>query len=433
MFRKNYFTIFLAAALFLLGNTLVSAQTGMAVGKVELKKADGSVVPLADVKIDVYRIDVKGKLPSSETNKKGEFTILGLLPGGSYALAISAPNVKSDVFPGIKAGDEKITLSVVEGDGRRFTEEEVRQIASMPPRTGQTSGELTAEQKKAQEKYEKEIADIQAKNKDIEKINATISRSLSEGDKQFNAKNYDAAIISYDEGINADPDYAGTAAVLLNKKGSALLSRATDKSNETVKADPAVRSQAMVAVKKDYEDAITAFNRALTLLKSADASDPKMQKGFADAKFNTLEKRKEAFRLMSKTGADRTKGKEAVVAFQEYLDATTDAKIKTSAQLELTDVLMDSQEFDLAITESEKILAQDPNNVNALAVAGLSLINIGYINNDKDKLQQGSNYLQKFTEIAPDTHQYKADAKSLIESLKKEQNVTPQKVTRKKQ
>jgi tetratricopeptide (TPR) repeat protein len=212
-----------------------------------------------------------------------------------------------------------------------------------------------------------------------------------------------------------------------------LLNRATDKNNVTVKADATVRIEALASIKKDYADAVVALDRALAILKTANDPDPKAQKGFAEVKYNTLEKRKEVFRLMSRTGADRTRGKEALVAFQEYIDATTDAKIKADAQAALTEVLMDSQEFELAITESEKILAQDPNNVNALAVAGLSLVNVGYINNDKSKLQQGSNYLQKFTEVAPDTNQYKADAKGLIESLKKEQNVTPQKSTRKKQ
>ena len=118
MFRKNYFTFLLAIALFSIVNITAYAQAGLARGRVDLKKADGTVTPLEGVTIDVYRTDVKGKLPSAETNKKGEFTILGLVPGGRYALSVSAPNVRADVFPEIKAGDEKVMITVIEGDGK---------------------------------------------------------------------------------------------------------------------------------------------------------------------------------------------------------------------------------------------------------------------------------------------------------------------------
>ena len=72
----------------------------------------------------------------------------------------------------------------------------------------------------------------------------------------------------------------------------------------------------------------------------------------------------------------------------------------------------------------------------------MSLVNLGYIKVETGKsqnnkammdegkrdLQEGANLLGKFASAAPDTHKYKADAVGLIETLKKEQNVTPQKV-----
>ena len=70
------------------------------------------------------------------------------------------------------------------------------------------------------------------------------------------------------------------------------------------------------------------------------------------------------------------------------------------------------------------------DNVDALAGMGLNLINLAYLNNnDKAKFQEGVNYLQKFVGVAPEGHKFKADAQALIDALKKEQNVTPQKVT----
>jgi hypothetical protein len=47
------------------------------------------------------------------------------------------------------------------------------------------------------------------------------------------------------------------------------------------------------------------------------------------------------------------------------------------------------------------------------------LVNIGYLNNDKVKFQEASNYLQKFLSTAPATHPFNDDAKALIDTLKK--------------
>ncbi len=56
MKSRKYFVSLMALALFLTGSLFAFAQTGGTVrGKVELKKADGSVVPVEGATIDVYR------------------------------------------------------------------------------------------------------------------------------------------------------------------------------------------------------------------------------------------------------------------------------------------------------------------------------------------------------------------------------------------
>ena len=433
MIRKNYFTFLLAVALFLTGGVAaVFAQTAPVLGRVVMKKADGTTAPVADAVIDVYRTDIKGKLPSGKTNGKGEFSFAGFPLGGQFMLAVSAPNAKAEVFPGVKAGNEKVTLTLVEGDGKRLTEDEARgalNAATAAPTAAQ-GGELTAEQKKAQAEYEKQVADVKAKNAKATETDALIRKVLEEGGKAFQEKNYDVAIAKFDEGITADPDFAGTTPVLLNNKTAALMNRATANYNQGVKADEATKKAAMESVKKDLEEAATASDRALTILKAATAPDANVQKNYDANKFQALSNRKEVYRLMAKTGANRTRGKEALTAYQEYLALETDAKKKSDSQLALAEILQDSSEFDLAITEFEKILTENPDSVEALAGAGFSLVNVGYINNDKTKLQQGATYLQKFADLAPDTHRYKNDAKGLIDTLKKEQNVTPTKSTK---
>ena len=54
-------------------------------------------------------------------------------------------------------------------------------------------------------------------------------------------------------------------------------------------------------------------------------------------------------------------------------------------------------------------------------------MNAGYVDGDKNKLQEGANVLQRFASLAPDSHKYKDVALGLIQTLKAEQNVTPQK------
>ncbi|MGI8850006.1 MAG: SpaA isopeptide-forming pilin-related protein [Pyrinomonadaceae bacterium] len=433
MFRKNYFASFLAMALFLTGSIAVFAQTAPVSGRVELKKADGTTEPVVGAVVEVFRTDIKAKFPSAKTDKKGNFNFAGLPLGSNLIISVSAPTVKPNFLTGIKAGAENITITVSEGDGKRFSEEEVRKALSEAPTasTGTKPAELTADQKKAQAEYEKQAADVTTKNKRIEQSTAIIKTSLEEGSKAFQAKNYDLALAKFEEGINADPDFAGTAPVLLNNKSSVLINRATANYNLAVKnTDAEAKKAAMESVKKDYAEAITASDKVITLLKGATAPDAAVQKNYDANKFQALANRKEAYRLMTKTGADRSKGKETLVAFQEFIAVETDAKKKSDAQLALAEALQDSQEFDLAIVEFEKVLAQTPDNVEALAGAGLSLVNIGYINSDKAKFQQAANYLQKFYDLAPETHKYKNEAKGIIETLKNEQSVAPQKTAK---
>ncbi|MGC2236764.1 MAG: hypothetical protein WA584_11420 [Pyrinomonadaceae bacterium] len=440
MFRKNYFTFLLATALFLIGSVAAFAQTAPISGKVEVKKADGTTAPVAGALVQVYRLDQKTKLPSDKTGKKGDFAFAGLPLGARYILSVSGPGISPLIYPNVPAGADNFTITVSEGDGKVFTEEEIRQaIANKSSNSTSTetpkNTEPTADEKKAQAEREKQIADYNSKKKKAESNFALVNTVLKEGDAAFKAGNYDLAITKFNEGIDADPDFAGSAPVLLNYKGSALNKRGTDTYNKSLKADEATKTAARESVKKDYEESVAASNKALEILKTATSTDANVQKGYESQKLSALTNRKESYRLMSKTGVERTKGKEALTAYQEYMAVETDAKLKTDAQYELATTLQNSDEFEMSVAEFEKILAADPNNVDALAGIGLSLVNVGYVNMEKDEakgkaqLQQAANYLQKFVDTAPATHPYKEEAKGIITTLKSQQNLTPQKIT----
>jgi tetratricopeptide (TPR) repeat protein len=436
MFRKNYFTFLFTVALFLAAASFASAQSYPVIGRVMVKKADNTTVGAEGALVEVFREDSKLKLPSTKTDKKGNFSFAGLLAGHKYILSVSGPGISPLIYPNVPAGAKDFIITVSEGDGKRFTEEEVKQ--TLKGQTGNLTNantEPTEEEKKAAAERQKQIDEFNAKKVKADKSFEIVNAALKEGSAAFEAKNYDLAISKFEEAANANPDFAGSAPVSLNNKASALLRRGTDTYNKSVKGDENTKTAAREAAKKDYDDAIAASDRAIAILKTATTTDPNIQKNYAGQKLFALTNRKEGYRLLSKTGVDRTKGKEALTAYEEYLAVEADPKLKSAAQYELAQTLQDSNEFELSVIEFEKIIAAEPNNVDALAGIGLSLVNVGYMNMESDaakgkaQLQQGANYLQKFVDIAPDTHPYKDEAKTVILTLKSQQNLTPQKVT----
>jgi len=95
----------------------------------------------------------------------------------------------------------------------------------------------------------------------------------------------------------------------------------------------------------------------------------------------------------------------------------------------MAQMLFDANVFDRALVEYQKILETNPDDLTALLRAGQSLFNIGAINTDKAKYQEAANYLAKFVDKAPDTDPFKADAKAILDALKDQENVKPEKTT----
>jgi len=432
MFRKNYFIFLLATVLFSLSGLAVFAQTAPVAGKVVLKKADGTTEPVAGALVEVFRTDIKGTLPSDKTNKKGEFAFAGLPLGATFVLSISAPNAKPGYYPNVKAGNDKLLITIVEGDGKRWTEQEIRQVLAEGATTAATptkSAQSSEEQKKAQAEYEKQVAEVTAKNENVKQKTAVIEAALKAGNEAFNSKNYDVAIAKFNEGYEADTEFVGSAPVLLNNKGASLTSRAVNTFNQSVKAETAVRLEGYGKVKKDLGDAADAYNRSWTILKNAPATDAAAAKSLEANKMNALRGIKETFRLMAATEqVDATKAEIGKTLIPEYVNIETDAVKKSEAQVTLGDVFRVAGDFDNAIAEYRKALELSKDNPDALAGLGLSLFAAGEATNDTAKKQEGLNYMQRFSEVAPAGHKLKDDVTSVVEYLKT-QKLAPQKVT----
>lgn len=431
MRRFYLFTLMVAAAVLLSSAIAASAQTGQLRGHVVIKQADGTSVPGAGAQIDVFRTDLPGNYPT-KADKKGQFVYAGLPYVGRYIIAASAPNAAPSVLGGILAGrDTDYEIVLGPGDGRRYTAEEAK--AAIKPGGGgapsSTGGGESAADKAKREEIAKKNAEIEAKNKKIEESNKVVTDSFKAGNVALNAKNYDEAIKQYDVGLAADPEQAA----LLTNKAAALKARGVDKYNASIKNKDAAATE---AAKADFKAAAEAANAAADLLKKEPAAtDPTEQKQQEANKYAAFSVRAEAMRLFV-TKTDSTQADAGAAAFQDYISVETDPAKKARAQLDLAQMLFDANAYDKAKVEYEKILAEKPDDPDALANMGLILFNFGATKEAEGKkdeakaqYQLAANYLQKFVEKAPDGHKFKEDAKAVLAELKNQQNVQAEKNT----
>jgi tetratricopeptide (TPR) repeat protein len=422
MHRKHFFIFFAAVAALLLTNVTASAQLERLRGQVMLKQADGNTVPVEKAVVEIFRTD-RGGNKDTTTDKKGNFTIV-LDIAGDYVMSVSAPNATPQVLPA-KVREEILKITLEPGDGRRLTKDEVLASAKgapIPPKAGgggTTTGASTttptesAGDKAKREEIERKNAEIKAKNTKVEQSNAIVVRTFKAGNEALKAKRYDEAITQYDEGLAADPEQPA----LLTNKAFALTQRGVDRYNAA--KDDAARE----AAKKDFKDATEAAKKAYDLVNAeTPGADP------ADKNRHTLSKnlaiyaRAEAMRLFV-TKVDPAQLDAGVAAYDEYIGILTDPAKKLEAQLLEAKMLFDAGKPDLAAAAYQKILATNPENVEATLYAGLSLYGTG----DTKNYQEAANFLQNFVDKAPDTHPMKASAREVLTNLKDQQNVKPQK------
>ena len=427
MRRKHILFSLAAAALLILSSVIASAQTGQLYGEVTLKQADGKVVPVAGAAIDVYRTDISNKY-DTKTDKKDVFIFAGLPFVGTYVVAVSAPGAQPKAIANVKAGhDVNYRIELEPGDGRKLTEAEAKAFAAGGSSDNSGSSKTSEEDRKKLEEAQRKNAEIAAGNKKITEANETVNRTFKAGNEALNAKKYDEAIALYNEGINADPTHPGAPSLLTNKS-VALRARGVDRYNAALRGtDEAAKTSGLEAAKKDFKDSAEAATKAVEMLKAQPAStDPAAQKSYEANKHFALAARAEAMRLFV-SKVDQSQADAAITAYQEYMASETDAAKKSKAQVDLAQMLLDAGQGDKAYAEFQKVLSSNPDDVDALLGAGLSLFASG----DKTKFQDAANFLQRFVDKAPET--YKPDlrksAKDALDYLKSQENIKPQKTT----
>lgn len=418
------------AALFLAAFAVAaSAQTTQVNGKVTLKQADGTVVPVVGAQIDIYRTDIKQEF-HTKTNKKGEYIHAGLPFVGTYTIVVSAPGARPEF-----AAKQRFTQSqqrdflLQPGDGSKLTLEQVNTALASGGNTGGGGGAAAAapaaeskEAKARREEIERKSREIEEKNKKITEGNEIISRTFKAGNDALTAGKYDEAITHYNEGIAARADEPG----LLTNLSEALRRRGVERYNAALKvADSDAKTQGIEAAKKDWSEAATHSQRALEVIKTGTSAgsgvDPQQQQIYAQNRLNALAIRAQALRLVA-TKIDQTQAQTAWDAYQEYLAAETDPAKKARNKAEALQTLFDAGAVDLATAQARALLVEDPENIDANRILGLALFATG----DKAKFQEAANFLQRYVDKAPDTDPLKQSTKESLDYLKTAENVKPE-------
>ncbi len=430
MSRKFLVSFFAAAVIVLAFSAAASAQFAPIGGTVEMVKEDGTRVPLPGALIEVYRTDIKQGFPSGKTDKKGIFAFAGVPLGGIFTVAVSAPGAAPGLFPNVRAGQEKLLMTLTPGDGHKLTEAEARSGGATATAGSAQTGEMTADQKKAAAEFEKKKAEVEAKNARIESSTKIVEAALKAGSDAYTAKDYDTAIAKFSEGITAEPNYVGVTPILLNNRGAAYDNRAVDNYNKFAKSqDTSIKLDAYTKTKADLTSSLESYKMSLDIIQKAPPTDIQNPQSVEAARVQALRGAKGTLRHAVLTEqVEPAMIETAKVLLPEYEKVETDPAKKAEAIMIIADLYRVTGDSDNAIPAYKSILETSPDNLDALSGVGFSLVNNGYIKNDKAQMQEGSNYLQKFVSAAPDTNKFKADAVGLIESLKKEQNVAPQKI-----
>lgn len=425
--RIQKFTHFVVAALLLAAFAVnASAQfTATAIGKVTLKQADGTEVPLPDALVEIHRTDIK-QYKKVKTDKKGEYLYAGIDPVGTYTIVVSGPGATPTYIAGINLNRQaKNDFSLSPGDGKTLTLAEIKAAGGATAAGGaantggaKTGGanlataapKMSAEAaKKQQEDLDKEIAAVKAKNAKIEERNAKLPVVFKAANEAFNAKNYDVAISTYDQAIEIDP----TEAVVYRNKATALRSRGVDKYNAAVKAkDQAGKDAARADLKlatETAEKAVSLYRTPAEGRPTGTAATPAASKS---EDLDYLYQRAEAYRVALQTNA-QVDTEAGIKAFQEYLATETDTAKKTKAEAALGDALFQGGRVDESIAAYKTILASSPNNLDAIYGLGIALAS----DPTGAKTAEGRDMLEQFASKAPATDPRKQLAADAVAGL----------------
>jgi len=233
----------------------------------DVKGPDGQKLKGAEILIE--REGQKGTYKGAKTDKNGHYIYNGL-PIGKYTVSVTVDGQKRDQMSGVttKLGDP----TEVNFDLKQSAEKQAAQSAGAPA-PEQARG-MSKEDREKLEKQSKENAAILAKNK-------ALNDAFNAGKEAMNAKNYDAAIESFQKGVEMDANqnviwanladaYTGLAGTKTGADQQAAQDKALEAFQKAITLkpdDPAYHNNYALALAraKKYDEAQGELNKAAQL------------------------------------------------------------------------------------------------------------------------------------------------------------------------
>ncbi|HEU4386708.1 MAG TPA: carboxypeptidase-like regulatory domain-containing protein [Blastocatellia bacterium] len=391
------------------------AQSGQLEGVVKVKSESGNPVTVAGATIEIVRLDIKGHW-ETKTDKNGRYVYLGLPLIGTFLIIATGPGMQPTWQNGVKISQMPVLDFLAErGDGSRPTAEQVQAAIKgqgQRPRTGgsQESEKATSE---ANAKAQKEYAE---KKKEADELQASFDSSrehFNKGVELKNTKDYTTALSEFEQAAMIDPTKHAEF-VQLSHRANANVAEV----NYLLGVD-LYNSKKKNESKERFQAALAAIKKAITV-----APNDKNLSGSTDLLVYYDIYAKIARLLVDNLQvADLVDEAVQTVGQAEALDPQN--KLKWA--LVKADLYRGAFKQDDAVAAYKAILAADPNNLDAMYGAGLTLL----ASVEKEKLQESANFLADFVAKAPASDpkwsQKVADAKSTLEALKNDQKVEAEK------
>jgi tetratricopeptide (TPR) repeat protein len=389
------------------------AQSGQLEGTVKLRGNDGSLKPVVGAMVDIWRTDIKGHW-EVKTDKSGHFVYLGLPLQGTFLVVASGPGMQWTYVNGVRITQvPNVDIVANPGDGSRPTLEQV-QTAIKQPRSA--PGQAPPVDKAAAEAAKKAQAEYEAKVKEAQALQASFDQArthYNQGIELRRANNLQAALSEFELAASVDPSKHAAFAELSHKANANLAEThyqiGVDLFNQK-KRDEA---------KKHFEAAVEAITKAISVLSNATADKATTNNNELLIYYDILAKNTKLL-VEFYQAADRIPAAVAALDKAEALD-TTPSKYKWGVIR--GDLYRAAGQSDEAIAAYKKVLAADPNNLDALFGMGLTLL----ASSDMAKLQESANYLADFVSKAPPSDKRVNDAKATLEALKNQFKVEAEK------
>ncbi|MDQ3133414.1 MAG: tetratricopeptide repeat protein [Acidobacteriota bacterium] len=411
---RNFSQLAVAALLFVACVSTASAQVVTASGKVTLKQADGTTVPVKDAAVKFYRTDIKQEL-NAKTDKGGRYVNAGIPLIGTFTIAVSAPGARPSYITDVRISARPENDFVLDpGDGSALTLAQIKTAMAAGPAaagTPRAGGALSAEDKKKMAEQQAEIARIEAGNAKIVELNTKLPEILKSGNDAFTAKKYDEALTFYDQGIVADP----TQAVFHSNKATVLRARGVDRYNVAVKAKDTPGKEAARAdfkmAAEENEKAIAAHRENAAKRQQGTATTPTAGGTPQNEELGYMEQRAETYRIALQTST-QVDTEAAIKAIQEYIAAESDPAKKNKSQAGLGDALFIGGRIDEAVAKFREILASNPGNLDAMFGLGIALAAA-----NPPQIAEARDMLQQFVSKSPENYARKPDAVEMVKYL----------------